>query len=722
MFKSPLCWFAAAAVVLLAAMVGFCSPSDPAAPEGPGSHTLSICSLFDEDDAPWDLESIKAMTWEDLGAVNVDLDGDGLFRFDQKRHSDRLDLDYRQIEVEWGAENDTYSTITGGKQRRASTKVRLRHEAVVFLPDSYPDPSAKGYGHAVLYNIHEFPQSGKGGESVRPDEKARALRAVQLFEVPVVLHGEKISNWEQLGYEDQNAILGSTELAVAMANSADPDVLKRHYLYVLVRENLQAITLAGRILDRIEPCSEPGERIGKGVLCRGSSKQSTACLYVGMTGDERVKVLMAGRNHLLSGKGALKYVEDWGYPHTDAHYPWIDDVGLRSDREKLRNMAGMHLAMAEWSMTAQEGEPGRIADEIFGLENQSGALGHIDLIVFYGQVGRYKGRRWKGERVGYFSEHDKRFPLGAETDFLDQLDPAQWRYAREKPDYPDSPPRFYTRPDCNWLEAIHQLIEPDQSRWIKIVSTGCRLKKKKFTVKAKVAVADPHKDDELRLYYTLSERNRCWNDWEQNGRQTDGHPWHPWTSAPMRKVKRGQYEVTVDVENSEWSIAWYVEATHVVDRSTKPALKVYDSTAPRFERQSPIKPENRGCSDVGAVKIEACDPDPALAGEMVAVNVTFASRRIPIQPGMTHAFLEVKVDVVLMKDGDEVDRRRVTLARALEGTNRATLYWEVPHDAAAGDHTLVVAVDPPLAAGGRLREYNEENNLSAPFVVKVAAR
>ncbi len=710
MFKSLMFWFTAAAVVL------------PASPEEPQSHTDSIRSLFDEDDAPWDLESIKAMTWDDLGAVNVDLDGDGLFRFDQKRHSDQLDLDYRQIEVEWGAENDTYFTITGGRQQHAFTTVQLRHQAVVFLPASYPDLSAKGYGHAVLYNIHEFPRSGKGGVSVRPDEKARALRAVQLFDVPIVLHGEKISNWEQLGYEDQDAILGSTGLAVAMANSADPDVLKRHYLYVLVRENLQAITLTGRVLDRIEPRSEPGERIGKGVLCRGSSKQSTACLFVGMTGDERVKVLIAGRNHLLSEKGALKYVEDWGYPHTGDHYPWIDDAGPRSDREKLRKMAGMHLAMAEWSMAAHKCEPGWIFHEVFGIENQRSALGHIDVIAFYGQVGRYKGRRSKGQRAGRVSEHDKQFPLGAETGFLDQLDPAQWRYAREKPDHAESSPRFYTRPDFNWLGAIHQLVEPDQLRWIKIVSTESRLKKKKFTVKAKVAVAGPRKDDELRLYYTLSEQNRCWNDWEQNALQTAGHPWHPWTSAPMRKVGGGRYEVTVDVENSEWSIAWYVEAMHVVDRSTKPALKVFDCTAPRFERESPIKPENRGCSDVGAVKIVGCDPDPASAGDMVAVSVTFASRRIPIQPGMTHAFLEVKVDVVLMKDGDEVDRRRVPLARALDGPNRVTLYWEVPQDAAAGDHTFVVAVDPPVAAGGRLCEFDEENNLSAPVAVKVAPR
>jgi len=721
MFKSPRFWFAAAAGLFIALEFGFCQPTDRAAAGLSDSEPHTILSLFDDDDAPWDLKSIKAMTWDELGAAIVDLDGDGLFRFDQKRHSDQLDLDYRQIEVEWGAENDTYSTIGRGAGQRGFATVRFKHQAVVFLPEDYPKKSGTGYGHAVLYNIHEFPRSGRGGVSIRPDEKARALRAVQLFEVPVVLHGEKISNWEQLGFETQDSILGSSTLTVAMANSTEPDVLKGHYIYMLVRENLQAITLAGRILDRLEPRTEPGERIAKGVLCRGSSKQSAASLFVGMTGDQRVKVLIAGRNHLLSQWAALKYVEDWGYPHTGDHYGWIENQSPRSDREKLRRMAGMQLAVTEWSMAAREGEAGAVFHEIFGFENQISALDHIDLIAFYGQVGRYKGRKPGRGRKVYVAEHDKQFPLGAETGFLDQLDPARWRYAREKPDHDESPSHFYTRPDFNWLEAVHQLVEPDLSRWAKIISTESRLKGEKFTVKAKVAVKKPHKGDEIRLYYTLSENNRCWNDWEQNAQQTDGHPWHPWTSVPMSKVKRGQYAATVDAGSSEWSIAWYVEAMHVVDPSTRPALRTFDSTAPRFEGEAPIKPENRGCSDVGSVTIEACEPRSPAAGDMVAVSVAFGSRRIPIQPGMTHAFLEVKVDVVLMADGLEKDRRRVPLVRALDGTNRATLYWEVPQDAAPGDHTLVVAVDPPAAAGGRLREFDEDNNLSAPFVIKVTS-
>jgi len=719
-FKSLLLCAAAAGFSALKSGIG--DPADPAVLEEPAPPPYSIGTLFDEDDAPWDLESIQSMTWDDLGAAIVDLDGDGLFRFDQKRHSDQLDLDYRQIEVEWGAESDTYSTFSRSGRQPANGTVRLEHRAVVFVPEGYPDRSAKGYGHAVLYNIHEFPRSAKGGVSIRPDEKARALRAVQLFEVPVVLHGEKISNWEQLGYENQDSIYGSSTLAVAMVNSADPKVLKRHYLYALVRQNLQAITLAGRVLDRIEPRSDRGERIAEGVLCRGSSKQAAANLLVAMTGDERVKVLVVGRNHLLSTTGAFKYVEDWGYPHTGDHYPWIDDLGPRSDREKLRKMAGLQLAMAEWTTAAKEGEPGWIFNRIFGIENQSAALGRIDLIAFYGQVGRYKSRQWRGERVGYFSEHDRQFPLGAETDFLERLDPARWRYAREKPDHADPPPRFYTRPDVNWLEAIHQLVEPDRSRWIKIISAESRLKKKKFTVRANVAVGAPHGKDELRLYYTLSERNRCWNDWEQNGRQTAGHPWHPWKSVPMRKLNRGRYEATVTVEDSGWSIAWYVEAMHVVDRSTKPALHAFDCTTPRFERQAPIEPQNRACSDLGAVKIDFCDPESASAGDTVAVSASFTSRRIPIHPERKTFFLELKVDVELMADGAAVDSRRVTLARALEAPNRITLYWEVPQDAAPGDHTLVVAVDPPLASAGRLREIDEENNLSEPIVVKVAPR
>jgi len=447
-------------------------------------------------------------------------------------------------------------------------------------------------------------------------------------------------------------------------------------------------------------------------------------------GDDRVKVLIPGRNHFLSEGGIRKYIEDWGFPRTRNHYPWIDDAAQRGDREKLANTVWSRLALTEWSMAAADGEPGRVAQEVFGAHNQIDALGHIDLIAFYGQVARYKSRRWKGDRLDVYAEHDRQFPLGAESAFLDDLDPSRWRYAREKPDHGDSPPRFYTRPDFNWLEAVHQLVEPDKTRWIKIVSAESSLEGTTLEVRAEVAVGVPHADDEARLYYSLSEHNRCWNDWEQNGVETPGRPWHPWRSVPMRRLNDLEYEASVDVENSQWSIAWYVEAVRLVDETARPALRVFDSTAPRFERESPIEPQNRGCSDVGAVTIEGCDPNPASGGDTVAVTVGLASRRIPVHPDLPRFFLDLKVNVDLVVDGTVVDRRRVPLEKALEATSSAVLYWKVPHDGAVGDHTLTVAVDPPVAVGGRpaviaggqLAEFNEENNLSAPFVLKVVSR
>ena len=749
MLKSPWLFLAVGGLVIVAVVLVVSLPSRSIAPATVPLEGLSICSLFDDDDAPWDLASIKAMTWEELGAVNIDLDGDGLFRVDQQRYNELLDFSYRQVEYEWGAKNDTYTMLPKGEPPPpdgAYATVDLRHHAFLFLPDDYPDRFLKGYGHAVLYNVHEFPRSKEGGVHLRSDEKFRALRAVQLFGIPVLLHGEDRRNWAQLGYASQDDVMGASGLVTALANSDDPAVLKMFYLYVLLRQNLQAITLTGLALDRIEPRSPPGERIGGGVLCRGSSKQGATCLRIGFVGDDRVKVLIPGRNHLLSDGGVQKYVEDWGFPRTRNHYPWLDDSPPRGDREKLRNTVWSRLALTEWSMAAIDDEPGRTAHKIFSAHNQIDALRHIDLIAFYGQVGRYKSRQWKSDRLDNFAEHDRQFPLGAETAFLDDLDPSQWRYAREKPDHPDSPPRFYTRPDFNWLEAIHQLVEPDRTRWIKIVSAESSLDGTTLTVRADVTVAAPHKDDGARLYFTLSERNRCWNDWEQNGIETPGRPWHPWRSVPMRRLSPLEYEATVDVENSQWSIAWYVEAMHLIDETVTPALKVFDATPPRFERESPIEPQNRGCSDVGAVTIEGCDPNPASGGGRVAVTVAFASRRIPVHPDLGGYFLDVMVNVDLIVDGNLVDTHRMPIEKALDATNRATLYWKVPRDGASGDHTLVVAVDPPVAVGGRpteavggrpteavggrptetvggrLAEFDEENNLSAPFVLEVVSR
>jgi|GEM_PF-7132336 len=685
----------------------------------------SIGDLFDDDDAPWDLESIKAMTWDELGVENVDLDGDGLFAFEHKRHNARLDFSYRQIELTWGAKADTYTMLPKGERPPpdgAYATVGLKHHAFLFLPDNYPSPDLRGYGHAALYSVHEFPRSKKGGIHLRVDELGRALRAVQLYEIPVLLHGEDQNNWEQLGYTAQDDIMGSSSLATALANSGDPRILKMFYLYALVRQNLQAITLTGLALDRIEPREAPGERIGGGVLCRGSSKQGAACLRVGLVGDDRVKVLFPGRNHFLSEGGIQKYVEDWGFPRTDDHYPWIDDNGApRGDREKLAHTVWSRLALTEWSMAAEEGEPGRVAHEIFGAHNQIDALGHIDLIAFYGQVARYKSLRWKGDRLDVYSEHDRQFPLGAESAFLDDLDPPRWRYAREKPDH-DSPPRFYTRPDFNWLEAVHQLVEPDRSRWIKIDSAASSLEGRALTVRAAVAAGGVRADDRASVYYSLSEHNRCWNDWEQNGVETPGRPWHPWRSVPMTRVSDREYEACVDVENEKWSIAWYVEAERLVDESARPALRVFDSTAPRFERETPIEPRNRGCSDVGGVTIEGCDPGRPAGGDTVAVTVGLTSRRVPVHPDLPGIFLDLAVNVDLMVDGRVVDTRRVALEKASDGTRRVVLYWEIPRDGVAGEQTLTAAVDRPTDRGGRLPEFDEENNLSAPFVLTVRSR
>ena len=725
MLRSSWIFFVAGGLVIAVAVIVLSLPRSRTAPVPENQERLSITSLFDADDAPWDLPSIKAMTWEELGAVNLDLDGDGLFRADQQRYSKRLDLKYWQLEFEGGGEYDTYTMLSKGTPPPPEGEyvtVNLKHHAFVFLPDGYPDRSLKGDGHAVLYNIHEFPSSRNGGVHLRTEELGRALKAVQLYEIPVVLHGEKKHNWEQLGYTSQDDIMGASGLVTAVENSVDPDVFKTYYLYILMRQNLQAITLTGLILDRIEPRSTPGERISGGVLCRGSSKQGGTCLRLGMLGDDRIKILIPGRNHLLSQRSVMKYVEDWGFPYSRNHYPWIDDVEPHGYRGRLRNTVWSRLALAEWSIAARENEPGWVANEIFGAHNQISALGHIDLIAFYGQVGRYKSRRWRGERVDTFAEHDRQFTLGSETAFLDDLEPSQWRYAREKPDHADSPPRFYTRPDYHWLEAIHQLVAWDKTRWVKIVSADPELDGTAFTVRADLAVTDPHADDDVRLYYTLSEHNRCWNDWEQNGVETPGRPWHPWRSVPMRRLNPLRYEATVDVENSEWSIAWYVEAMHLIDPTATPPLRAFDSTAPRFERETPIKPENRGCSDVGAVKIERCEPNPAHRGDTVAIAIAFDSRRIPIHSELPDRFLEVQIDVDLMMDGTLIETHRMPLAKALKATNRTTLNWKVPDDLALGKHTLEVVVDPPGNAIGHLPEFDEENNRSAPHVVKVASR
>ena len=254
----------------------------------------NIYSLFDRsdlgDDYPYDINTIKNMTLNDLNWTQQDIDGDGNSTwFINFTAPDGKNYSIRVIEGTFGGKGmlgeDNYTMIPRENLQNGSIKpktIHLKHAAALFIPEKpYNITNCTGYGHGLFVNTHDVP------DLTKPYYQILIKLFMYEFDTPILLAGEFKQNWESFNFtHGQDSITFPSALASLLALENGYNIsgsLKMFYIYPLVRMNLMAHTLFKDLVEYY------GGNLSNGILSEGASKQGYAGWLISML-DNRVKV------------------------------------------------------------------------------------------------------------------------------------------------------------------------------------------------------------------------------------------------------------------------------------------------------------------------------------------------------------------------------------------------------------------------------------------------
>jgi len=267
--------------------------------------------------------------------------------------------------------------------------------AVLFLPPNYPDntnPDDRAATRAVLYNSHDVnPASGQF-------YRVWGVELARNFNIPVMLHGWDPALTLPAGYESVHEMqfpLLQRFLQRGFCNWGDVPIDGSYAANgnILVKGDMLAITLLQRLA---EQQGGTVNTVGSlGISKEGNSHWTLAAI------DDRIEVIAPGGHYAENFNNLVKsYYTEWG-----AKDRFQSVTGV--------NFTNLFLRLGNWY---QSTELGQILDRISNVSNFKDQI-YARTIIISGDV-------------TLLTQHDKAFPLGAETPFLDNFNEKPWQYVR----------------------------------------------------------------------------------------------------------------------------------------------------------------------------------------------------------------------------------------------------------------------------------------------------
>ncbi|MFQ5748973.1 MAG: hypothetical protein ACE5H3_05880, partial [Planctomycetota bacterium] len=275
--------------------------------------------------------------------------------------------------------------------------IRLRwlQRAVLFLPPNYPNntnPGDRAATRGVLYNRHDGNPAGEPLYTVWGVEFARN------FNVPVLIHGWSPALTHPAGFNSVHEMqfpLLKLFLRRRFCKWGDVPIDGSYAINgnILVKGDLVAITLLQRL------AQQEGGKVKKvgslGISKEGNSHWTLAAV------DDRVEIVAPGGHYAEDiHRLAQAYYTDWGAKN-------------RFQSGVKVNFTKLFLRLEDWYRST---ELGGILDRISNAANFQDQI-YSDFVLISGDT----TLAW---------QHDKAFPLGAETHFLRRFGPVPWRYVR----------------------------------------------------------------------------------------------------------------------------------------------------------------------------------------------------------------------------------------------------------------------------------------------------
>ncbi|MBS3817157.1 MAG: hypothetical protein KGY76_06305 [Candidatus Thermoplasmatota archaeon] len=646
----------------------------------------SIKSLFDRDelgdDYPYDIDTIKNMTLEDLNWTVEDIDGDGEAKYEI---SHWLLGSANVVEGSFGGEDSlggaNYTmlpreALMNGSMDKRKT-VHLEHAAAFIYPDGYPDVGGNGYG--AFMNVHGVP-------SIKDSSlKKIVLKAVNRYDMPMMLAGEFSQNWESLNFTGQDEITFPSMLPVTLAEEMTTEILKMNYIYPLLRMNLMAHTLFERLAE------DMGGDLSKGIFSEGTSKQGYSRWFVAML-DDRVKVAQCDWIQIQDLLHSTKrYYWDWGRP------PIKNNTGWAKYSDEI---ASLMIPIGEALQIGAKvpSNPQSVAYQVWGIPNQLDLIDDGTMVSISGSCGRgaFNG---DGE---YELDHDGTyFPTGSETVFLDKLTEAgvNWRYGRDLTNfmYTGGPEAHHSR----WIENCFGGMDYMTGRldqWIKIKDVSSNISGKDnqtdyLNLTATLDEYENHVGDikHVRAYYAPNS-DRRWNDPEHaEGRS------YEWRSVDMDKLNDSTYQTSLEIDNDMMYGYWVEVKIPGHFQWFVGYWEIYDASPIRLVNE--YEREATGGSDLEVSSIKKTSEE-IREGEDEPVEVGIEVNRTDIYYQYDYVAPPLRnISCELWIDGQREDSKELTI----HGDRNVTLMWEDPKP---GERQLWVKINPNRI----IPEYDDTNN------------
>ncbi len=565
--------------------------------------------------------------------------------------------------------------MNGSMDKRRT--VHLEHAAAFVYPDGYPDVSGNGYG--AFMNVHAVP-SIKGSSL-----KDIVLKAVNRYNMPMMLAGEFPQNWESLNFTGQDEITFPSMLPVTLADEMTPDILKMNYIYPLLRMNLMAHTLFERLTE------DMGGDLSKGIFSEGTSKQGYSRWFIAML-DDRVKVAQCDWIQIQDLLHSTKrYYWDWGRP------PIQNSTGWAKYSDEIASLM-IPIGEALQIGAKKPSNPQSLAYEVWGIPNQLDLIDNDTMVSISGSCGR---GAFNGEGE-YELDHDGTyFPIGSETVFLDKLTEAgvNWRYGREKTNfmYTGAAEAHHSR----WIENCfggmdYMTGELDQWTEIEDVSSNISSKDNETNYLNLTATLDEYENHlgdikHVRVYYAPNS-DRRWHDPEHaEGKSCE------WRSVDMDKMNDSTYQTSLEIDN-EMMYAYYVEVKipgHL--QVGMGYFEIYDASPLRLVNE--YEKEATGGSDLEVSEIRKTSEE-IKKGKDEPINVSIDVNRTDIYYQYDYVAPPLRnISCELWVDGQREDSKELTI----NGDRNVTLTWEDPKP---GEKQLEVKINPNRI----IPEYNDTNN------------
>jgi len=646
-----------------------------------------IRALFDRtllgDDYPYDIDTIKNMTLQDLNWTVKDIDGDGnatwYINYTTPGGENKT---ITVIEGTFGGKDalggDTYTMVPReylmqGDVNHTKT-IHLLHGAILLLPDGYPNCTGLGYG--IFVNTHEVPSLQD------PMFRAIAMAVVDTYDTPILLAGEFEQNWESFNYTGgQDTITFPSLLTVLYSKNITADTLKMFYIYPLIRMNLMAHTLFYRLVEQY------GGNLDYGIMSEGASKQGYARWMVAML-DDRVKVAECDWMQIEDiYNSTRRYLWDWGRPPIDNSTGWAN---YSNQIETLMSNLGDYI---EIGMKSNDPKM-NLVYEIWDIYHQAHLLKNKSfMITITGSAGMggYKNGEYETDHDGTY------FPIGAETNFLKKLTSVgvEWRYGRDPAciGSPSAPDLQESRMIQNLFASADMLMLGDPTKWPKVENVSVSLTDINVThqyMNITATIKYPQSNMSVILWYAANS-DRRWNDPEH----TSGI--YKWTNISMVKVDNTTYRASVIIRK-DLMYGYWVECS--VPGRELPIIgpsRWYDASPIEVVHEYPHVAEGITDFYIKNVTLSTDNPQP---GDDVYINITVYADRVGIWFDGGYALPELPhIRVKLIIDGNVVGEKEISIVKEVN----VSFVWTATTE---GYHNATVIVD----SDNVLTEFREDNN------------